>query len=85
MEPSAEFLEKLKSMEKLFKTYNGEKLKPRKGVVCDLAHIIEMSVSLPFKVIEFFVRCRMFFRMRVLNAQISSNRQKNKKMSKLIK
>ena len=60
--PSAEFFNKLKIMEKLFKVYHGEKLlRPGKGVIRSLAHHIENCVALPSKVIIFFVRCRMFF------------------------
>ena len=78
--PSAEFFEKLKIMEKLFKLYHGEKLlRPGKGVIRFLANHIENCVSLPSKVVLFFVRCRMFFRMRVLNTQSVSCRQKIKR------
>ena len=72
-------------MENLFKVFHREEsLKPGERVLYSLASHIEKHVSLPFKVILFFVRCRMCFRMRVLNSKVSSRKKKNK-MSKLTK
>lgn len=84
--PTREFWEELKMMEKLFKCYHGENsLKPGKGAIFKLAANISQYVSSPADVITFFVRCRLFFRMRVLNRGMTSNRAQSRKMAKVIK
>lgn len=68
MTPSPDFYEKLNLMEKLFKCYHGEKLlKPGKACKSNLTKIICKHVNLPEKVIAYFVRLRVFLRIRNLN------------------
>lgn len=84
--PSCEFFEKLKVMEKAFIAFHGENyLKPGKGVMKGLATDISKIVDLPIEVITYFVRCRTFFRMRVLNRNIISSRKEVSKMKKILK
>ena len=85
MKPSFEFLEQLKSMEKMFKCYHGLKtLKPGKTCVQKASSLIAELVSLPKEVITYFVRCRMFFRMRVLNKKLISSKKTVNKLKKMI-
>ena len=84
MKPYQSFFEQLKKMEYHFKCHHGEhKLKPGKAAVFSLSRDIAKLVSLPVDVITYFVRCRMFFRMRNLNRKICSSRKNVHKMSKL--
>ena len=84
MKPYQSFFEQLKKMDYLFKCHHGEhKLKPGKAAVFSLSRDIAKLVSLPVDVITYFVRCRMFFRMRNLNRKICSSRKNVHKMSKL--
>ena len=87
MTPSHEFHEKIKLMEKLFVCYHGTKsLKPGKQCMHNLSRLISRQVSLPNDVIKYFVRCRVFFRMRNLNRQMATTSKKVKnKMDKLMK
>ena len=84
MKPSCAFVENLKWMETLFKTYHGENsLKPGKASVMALTNDIAAIVSLPKDVITFFVRYRTFFRICILNQNmIQERRNKNKKKKK---
>ena len=73
-------------MEKAFIAFHGKKyLKPGKGVMKGLAADISKIVDLPIEVITYFVRCRTFFRMRVLNRNITSSRKEVNKMKKILK
>lgn len=79
-QPSNEFFEKLKIMEKLFLChYGGKCLKPGKGAIKMLAADMSKLISLPIDVIFFVIRCRMFFRMRELNKNKISSRKHNEK------
>lgn len=79
-QPNNEFFEKLKIMEKLFLCHYRENgLKPGKGTIKMLAADMSKLVSLPIDVISFFIRCRMFFRMRELYKNIISSRKHSKK------
>lgn len=86
MKPSQYFFEQLKTMENLFTCHHGKyELKPGKSAVKTLTSDVAKFVSLPVDVITYFVRCRMFFRMRTLNRKNSSStRKKEHKISKLI-
>ena len=71
-------------MEKLFKTYHGEKhLKAGKASVATLAGDIANLISLPKDVISFYVKCRIFFRIRILNQNMVKERRDKRKMNKL--
>lgn len=87
MHPSAEFLQKLKVMGNIFTCYHGESLKPGKNAVMELSDLIYRKVELPLEVITFYVRCRIFFRIRILNRKrkiVQTNKKKVKKMQKLM-
>lgn len=80
MTPDDEFYEQLKVMEKLFACYHGtKKLKAGKHCMSKLSRLISKHVSLPADVIKYFVRCRVFFRMRILNRQMADTSKKKKK------
>lgn len=82
--PSKDFYEQLKVMEKLFNCYHGEfSLKEEKNAVRKLAELISGFVPLPKDVVVFFVKCRVFFRIRILNRKLTENRKATKKMAKL--
>ena len=84
MKPTSEFFEKLKMMEKFFQTYHGVKtLKASRNSIKTLANEISKLVILPLEVITFFVRCRTFFRMRILNRDMKNTRCEKRKMKKL--
>ena len=85
MKPNPEFLAKLKIMEKMFKCHHGERtLKPGKAALSELADVITKHINLPEEVVRYFVRCRAFFRMRVLNREITSSRKTEQKIKKII-
>lgn len=86
MTPSDEFYEQVKIMERLFRIYHGEKLlKPGTDCMGNLSRLIGRHVRLPDKVIQYFVKCRVFFRMRNLNRNIADTSKKvQRKMKKLI-
>lgn len=84
--PSDEFQEQLMTMENLFKCHHGQtELKPGKGAIKILAEQITNLVSLPADVVQYFVRCRMFFRMRILNRNCNKQKQNDRKLKKLNK
>lgn len=87
MVPSEEFYEKLKLMEKLFVCFHGKKLlKPGKCCMSRLSKIIHEHVDLPKEVVHYFVKCRVFFRIRILNRSKKDTSNKvQKKMKKLIR
>lgn len=83
-EPSNYFFKPLQEMETYFKLYNGEKsLKPGTDTVKTMTQVLAKYIKLSEEVIRMFVKCRMFFRMRILNKDIKSSRQTTKKMAKL--
>ena len=84
--PSDEFFGQLQKMEKIFQSYHGPgKLKGEKNSVRNLSEIIKKVVTpiLPEDVIKYFVRCRLFFRMRILNRKAQEPRKVKRKLSKL--
>lgn len=87
MKPNDEFLRKLQIMGQLFNCYHGETtLKPGKAVMTKLAKEMQQHVDLPEEVLKFYVRCRTFFRMRILNGKIrrqGMERKLEKKMKKV--
>lgn len=86
MKPSDDFFQHLQMMETLFGCHHGEKtLKPGKGAIKQLTSDITKFVSLPTDVIAYYVRCRIFFRMRELNRTIKSARKQSRKMLKVVK
>lgn len=89
MSPSTKFFEQLKYMENLFKCYHGNNdLRSGKKSIKTLSNIISEYVALPSEVVTYFVRCRMFFRIRILNRKNRKSSTKvgiSKKMSKLVK
>lgn len=89
MAPSTEFFKELKHMETHFKTYHGNnELKPEKISIHNMAEEISKYVTLPSDVIEYFVGCRLFFRMRILNRNLQKSSNKvcvSKELAKLTK
>ena len=82
--PSKEFVDQVKTMEKMFICYHGEKsLKPGKGAVKELSLEIANIMELPLDLVTYFVRCRTFFRIRILNRDIISSRKIVNKVKKL--
>ena len=83
MTPSQEFYENLRLMENLFKCYHGEKgLKPGKGCMSNLSMLISRHIRLPEEVVAYFVRLRVFLRIRVLNRNIRDTSNKAQKKVK---
>jgi len=79
-QPSTAFFEQMKQMEKLFKCFHGETdLKPGKNSIKELTERISGLVeSVPEEVVTFYIRCRVFFRMRVLNKKCNRKSKKQK-------
>ena len=66
--PSNEFLGKVRTMEKKFICHHGKKtLQPGKEAIKKLSAQIAELVSLPAEVVTLFIRCRTFFRIKILN------------------
>ena len=90
IQPTSEFLEMVKVMEKMFLCHHGNKtLKPGKGAIQLLTELINNclngeKVTLHIDVIKFYVRFRTFFRMRILNRDIMPERSKQNKMKKFL-
>ena len=83
--PSSEFYKHLQVMGGLFNSFHGEKgLKPGKGAVTTLSSLMKEHISLPYEVITFYVRCRTFFRIRILNRANRNERMLQKKMHKIV-
>lgn len=65
-----------------------KKFRPGKGSINKLAKIMKYYMDLPDEVVSFYVSCRTFFRMRLLNHKIKRKhiqRTLNSKMRKLRK
>ena len=79
MIPSDRFFGQLKLMEKCFNAYHGEvTLKPGCNSVRNLSSYISNIVDLPTDIILFYVKCRVFFRIRILNKKILEDAKKRK-------
>lgn len=82
--PNKDFLEKLIIMEKLFNCYHGNSLlKAEENAFKNLTTYMVQLVSLPEDVIAYFIKCRVFFRMRILNRKLSEKARVMKKKAKL--
>lgn len=69
------FFKQLEEMEKLFNCFHGTK----SDSVKTLSNIIYSCIPvLPADVIEYFVRCRMLFRIKVLNKENTDESKKIK-------
>lgn len=80
---SANFLKQLKTMERMFIIYHGNKeLKAGKDAIKSLSGDIQSIVELPAEVITYFVRCRMFFRIRALNRKLRGSKIPPRKFPK---
>lgn len=88
VKPSEEFIPKLRKMGKIFKSYHGNNtLQCGKSAMSSLAEHMTHYVDLPTEVITFYVRCRTFFRMRILNNKMkkaSMQKKINTKIYKLV-
>lgn len=78
--PSVWFFKQLEDMEKLFICFHGtNSLKPGSNSVKTLSKIICSHIPmLPADIIEYFVRCRLFFRIKVLNRENADESKKIK-------
>lgn len=89
VKPNDEFMEKLKTLGQLFNCYHGKNtLKAGKSVVSKTASSLKDYVELPEEVISFYVRCRIFFRIRILNDNMritGMQRKLGSKMNKLLR
>lgn len=83
MTPSNEFFKQLRVVEKLFESFHGKKTlqSGRKSVNKSTSSICK-RVNLPQDIVHYFVKCRVHFRIRILNREIQRN---NKMKYKLIK
>lgn len=74
------------AMEAYFKLFHGDtNLLPDTDVEKRLTLETAKYIELPVEVIWLFVKCRMFFGMRILKRGIKSSRQIIKKIAKLQK
>lgn len=66
-------------MDKMFISFQGtEKLKDGKQFVQKIKNSMKDLIPLPEDVIEYFVKCRLFFRMRILNRKIMEDHGEKK-------
>lgn len=80
--PTTEFYEQLKLMEKLFNCYHGEKsLKPYKKYISNLSQLCSTHVNLPKDVVQYFIKCRIFFRMRRYDRSYRNSKCIQRKMN----
>lgn len=81
--PSDDFYLKVKKMEEAFIVVHGKRgLKPGKYSMSSLSSLIRKHVDLPKDVVAYFVKCRIFFRMRILNRNLKNGSHKEKKKIK---
>ena len=60
-------------MERLFQSFHETELKAGVNGVAKLIDIFkEVSINVPYEVMQFFIRCGMHFRIRILNSQRKS-------------
>lgn len=86
MTPSNDLFEQLRLMEKLFEIYHGKKsLKSGRKAIKKLSTLICKRVNLPEDVVHYFVRCRVYFRIRILNREIERFKKMKYKLSKHIR
>lgn len=82
--PKDDFLKKLQAMERLFVCYHGQKtLRPGKDSMKNLTKEICKYISLPYEIVNFFVKCRVFFRIRILNNNMKHSYKAKKKLKRL--
>ena len=63
----------LEEMEQLFKSFHGEHLKPGVDGITKLVNIFrELNIDVPDEVMKIFFRCRIHFRVKILNAERKS-------------
>lgn len=81
--PSTALMKTLKSCDAIFLKLNGEKLLLETGYL--QKHLLEAKdIEASDQVKKLFFRCRMYFRMRLLNVEIAQNITKRKrKMNKI--
>lgn len=82
--PSISLMKTLKSCDDIFLKLNGEKLMVTSGYIQN--HLLEAKdIEANEEVKKLFFRCRMYFRIRQLNVEISQNTNKRKrKFNKII-
>lgn len=87
-QPCSDFKGKLSLMGKLYECYHGkDSLIPGKNANRKVTQYMQQHVDLPEEVIAFYVRCRTFFRIRILNKKLrraSMQTKINAKMYKLV-
>ena len=67
--PSSQFFNNLREMEQLFKSFHGAQLKAGVNWITRLINIFrELSIDVPEEVMQFFIRCRIHFRVNILNS-----------------
>lgn len=70
--PNTDFIEKLTELEEIFNEYNGSELKHGQNYIKNLTDLsARINLHIEFKKIYF--RCKMFFKMRILNSKTSKN------------
>lgn len=78
IKPSSSLVETLRSCDAIFFKLNGEKLLISNEYL--QKHLLEAKdIQATEEVKKLFFRCRMYFRMRLLNAEISQNINKRKR------
>lgn len=81
--PTDEFMIKCNELDKIFIKYNGDSLKIEKNYLQNLCKLAE-GVNVSDEVKMLFFRCKMYFKIRILNlVDLSSIRKR--KMTKIVK
>jgi len=95
MKISSEYISQFEQLEGMFRCHHGVKLvEGVEAVNCLVKIAVAQDITLPVDVLEFFFRLRVYFKIRLLNRQLSSskfpdkadkNNPKDKKLLKIIR
>lgn len=88
IKPSDKWMSDVKSMETLFQAFHGQNILKGKNVILKTIKFIKMNSSdIEEKLIQIFVRQRLYLRLKYLNQKKSHNKrnESNVKKSKIVK
>jgi len=67
-------------LEQLFRKHHGDnELRCERSSIINLTNVALVALDIPKDVVEFYIRCRTYFRIRRLNKQNTPNARKERK------
>lgn len=85
LKPNLDFLTKCNELDHIFKNFNNESLKLSKNYLKTLMDLAQ-SVDLSIEAKHLFFRCKMYFKIRMLNRNIKEkSKVRKRKMTKIVK